>query len=332
MSTAAQRHPAFDLLARYQAIFQAAWQHRHELAGPARLADEAAFLPAALSLQETPVHPAPRRFAYGIMALFAVALAWSIIGKVDIVAVAPGRIVVSDRSKIIQPLEASIVRRVLVKDGDKVQAGQVLVELDTTIASADKASVQEQIKSSAGDVLRTRALLNALQGKGAASLPALQSLEGAAASVKPLWTASDQVSTQAQTQAEWQDIAAKLAKLDAEATRRRAEISTTREAIAKLEATLPLAKAREADLKPLAAEGYVANHTAQDKTRERIEMERDLQTQKARLAETQAALAESEQAPRRLPRRNPAPAERPQRPSRHQAGPADPRRNQGHPA
>ncbi len=233
MSTAAQRHPAFDLLARYQAIFQAAWQHRHELAGPARLADEAAFLPAALSLQETPVHPAPRRFAYGIMALFAVALAWSIIGKVDIVAVAPGRIVVSDRSKIIQPLEASIVRRVLVKDGDKVQAGQVLVELDTTIASADKASVQEQIKSSAGDVLRTRALLTALAGGASPHLPPLQSLDGAAAaSVKPLWTNADQVSTQAQTQAEWQDIAAKLAKLDAEATRRRAEISTTREAIA----------------------------------------------------------------------------------------------------
>ncbi len=140
-----QRHPAFDLLARYKAILGAAWQHRAELAGPKRLADEIAFLPAALSLQDTPVHPAPRRFAFGIIALFTLALIWSIIGKVDIVAVAPGRIIVSERTKLIQPLEASVVRRVLVKDGDTVQAGQVLVELDPTIASADKQSVQEQL-------------------------------------------------------------------------------------------------------------------------------------------------------------------------------------------
>ena len=56
----ASRHPLVALFARYKAVFAAAWAARDELAGPKRLADEAAFLPAALSLQETPVHPAPR--------------------------------------------------------------------------------------------------------------------------------------------------------------------------------------------------------------------------------------------------------------------------------
>ena len=119
-----QRHPAFDLLARYQAILGAAWTHRAELAGPKRLADEAAFLPAALSLQDTPVHPAPRRFAFGIIALFTIALVWSIVGKVDIVAVAPGRIIVSERTKLIQPLEASVVRRVLSKTATPCRPGR----------------------------------------------------------------------------------------------------------------------------------------------------------------------------------------------------------------
>ena len=68
------KQPTIELLARYRAIFGAVWQARDQLAGPTRLADEAAFLPAALSLQETPVHPAPRRFAYAIMALFIIAL------------------------------------------------------------------------------------------------------------------------------------------------------------------------------------------------------------------------------------------------------------------
>ena len=99
------RHPAFELLSRYRAVLSAAWRHRAELAGPSRLADETAFLPAALSLQETPMHPAPRRLAWGLMLLFVLALAWSIIGQVDIVAVAPGRIIVSERTKVIQPLE-----------------------------------------------------------------------------------------------------------------------------------------------------------------------------------------------------------------------------------
>ena len=34
------RHPVFDLLSRYAAVFRAAWSHRAELAGPKRMADE----------------------------------------------------------------------------------------------------------------------------------------------------------------------------------------------------------------------------------------------------------------------------------------------------
>lgn len=275
----APRRPVLELLARYQAVFKAAWEHRHELAGPHHMADEVAFLPAALSLQETPVHPAPRRLAWGLMALFVIALLWSIVGKVDIVAVAPGRIIVSDRTKVIQPLEASVVKRVLVKDGDRVQAGQVLVELDPTMATADKANVQEQLNAAISEELRTGALLQALH-KGKA--PSLDKKADA--------------STLTQLQAEWQDISAKLAKLDAESQRRQAEMATVRETIAKLEATVPMAQSREQDFKKLVGEGFISSHATQDKTRERVELERDLATQRARLAEAQSVLRESEQA------------------------------------
>ncbi len=274
------RHPTSELLARYRAIFQAAWAHRAELAGPKRLADEVAFLPAALSLQETPVHPAPRRLAWGLMILFVLALLWSILGKVDIVAVAPGRIIVSERTKVIQPLEASVVKAVLVKDGDRVQLGQVLVELDPTMANADKASVQELLASAVSEELRSAALLQALTN-GQAPRLASTKLDGA---------------TQAQLQSEWQDISARLAKLQAEANRRKAEIATVQEIIAKLEATVPMAQSREADYRRLVDQGYISGHATQDKTRERVEQERDLIVQRARLAEAQSALKESEQA------------------------------------
>jgi hemolysin D len=286
------RHPVLELVARYRAIFGHAWAHRSELAGPARLADEVAFLPAALSLQETPVHPAPRRVAYGLMALFVLALLWSYFGQVDIVAVAPGRIMVSDRTKLIQPLEASVVKAVLVKDGDRVKAGQVLVELDPTMASADKASVQEQLKAQASEVLRTQALLKSLSHQ---QLPT-PVLSGLAAYSVYKQDKSLLQSTQAQLLSEWQDIRAKLAKLDAEASRHQAEMATVKATMAKLEATVPMAQAREADFKKLVDQGYISSHATQDKTRDRVELERDLATQGARLAEAQSTLRETEQA------------------------------------
>ncbi|MDM0010114.1 HlyD family type I secretion periplasmic adaptor subunit [Variovorax sp. J22G73] len=280
------RHPVFELLGRYRAIFNAAWRHRHELAGPRRLADEAAFLPAALSLQDTPVHPAPRRLAYALIALFVMALAWSIFGQIDIVAVAPGKIIVSERTKIIQPLEVSVVKRVLVRDGDHVEAGQALVELDPTSANADKTSIDEQLKSMQSEVLRTRALLQALNAS--ARSPELGK------SVPAGWTDPDLSSARVQLIDEWSDITAKLAKAASEINRRQAEISTVREMVAKLETTLPIAKQREADFHQLANQGFMSSHANQDRTRERIELERDLATQRARLAEANATLRESE--------------------------------------
>ncbi|WP_422087316.1 HlyD family type I secretion periplasmic adaptor subunit [Variovorax sp.] len=282
------RHPVFELLGRYKAIFKAAWKHRHELAGPRRLADEAAFLPAALSLQDTPVHPAPRRLAYALIALFLIALTWSIFGQIDIVAVAPGKIIVSERTKIIQPLEVSVVKRVLVRDGDHVEAGQPLVELDPTTANADKTSIDEQLKSVQSEVLRTRALQQALNATTASRAPELvKNIPGG-------WSEVDINAARAQLSDEWSDITAKLVKAASEINRRQAEIATVREMVAKLETTVPIARQREADFHQLANQGFMSSHANQDRTRERIELERDLATQRARLAEANATLRESE--------------------------------------
>lgn len=277
-SNAKPRHPVLELLSRYAAIFRAAWAVRHQMAGPTRLMDEVAFLPAALSLQDTPVHPAPRRLAWLIIALFLIALIWAIFGRVDIVAVAPGRIIVSDRTKVIQPLETSVIRRIHVRDGDRVKAGQLLVELDPTMANADKANLAEQIEFASSEDIRTSSILDALLTGREPQLQAFKS---------PL--------IRSQLSAEWQDVRARLAKLDAESNRRRAEASTVTQSIAKIEAMLPMAQARENDFKQLVDQGYISSHATQDRTRDRVELERDLATQKARLSEAQLTVEESAQ-------------------------------------
>ena len=297
-------HPARELLGRYRAIFSAAWGMRHQLAGPQRMADEVAFMPAALSLQDTPVHPSPRRLAYALMALFVAALAWAIFGQIDIVAVAQGRVVVGDGTKVIQPLEPGVVRRILVQDGARVQAGQALVELDATYASADKAAVQDQLKAAASETVRAQALLQALaqtqvQATGKPlqnnELPAQLDIAPQPDSAFELTaTATEAGNMQAQLAAEWADIRAKLGKLASELARRQAEIATVKQQVAKLSVTVPLAIKREQDFKNLSDQGFVASHTGQDRTRERIELQRDLATQQARLNEAQATLAETQ--------------------------------------
>jgi hemolysin D len=73
-------------------------------------------------------------------------------------------------------------------------------------------------------------------------------------------------------------------------------MATVHETIAKLEATVPMAQARESDFKKLVDQGYISGHARQDKTRERVELELDLATQRARLAEAQSTLQETLQA------------------------------------
>jgi hemolysin D len=214
------------------------------------------------------------------LALFTIALVWACVGQVDIVAVAQGRIVVSDRTKIVQPLEAGVIRAIHVRDGDKVQAGQMLIELDPTTATADRKGVEEQQRTSTQDAARATALLEALRSNGGNNRSPQLADQG----------------SQAQLRAEWADITARLSRLDAEVQRREAEIATVREVVNKLQTTLPMAKQREADFKALSDQGFMSGHAGQDRMRERIEIERDLATQQARLKETQAALTESRQA------------------------------------
>ncbi|WP_138856460.1 HlyD family type I secretion periplasmic adaptor subunit [Inhella inkyongensis] len=274
-------HPALDLLRKYAAIFQAAWAQRHELAGPKRLADEQAFLPAALALQETPPHPAPRRAMLTICALFLIALVWALVGQLDIVAVAQGQVVVSQRSKTLQPLETSVVKAIHVKDGDVVRAGQLLIELDATAQGADASRVAQELDAARSEALRSQALLQALNQGGQ---PQLKGTELKAEAL---------ASAQHQLQSEWADVQAKLSKLQAEAQRRQAELATAEQVVAKLSTTLPLARERERDYQSLSTQGFIGGHATQDRQRERIELERDLATARARQLEAQASVREA---------------------------------------
>ena len=75
---------------------------------------------------------------------FLCTLIWAAFGRVDIVAVAQGRIIPSGYTKVIQPLELGRVVKIHVADGERVERGDILVELDAERAmSADRRSCPE---------------------------------------------------------------------------------------------------------------------------------------------------------------------------------------------
>ena len=84
---------------------------------------ELAFLPAALEIADTPPSPVGRAIVWSVVAVFSLALLWACLGKVDIVATAPGKIIPTGRTKTIQPYETGVVRAIYVKDGETVAAG-----------------------------------------------------------------------------------------------------------------------------------------------------------------------------------------------------------------
>lgn len=127
---------------------------------------EADFLPAALEVIETPVSPTARVTTWVLLAGLIFTVAWLVLGKVDVVASAPGKIVPKGSVKIVQSAGTGVIRSILVKDGDRVKKGQLLIELDTTLATAELQQAQKALLSVELDVARNRAIADALSGSG----------------------------------------------------------------------------------------------------------------------------------------------------------------------
>lgn len=126
---------------------------------------ETGFLPAALEVVERPVSPTSRVTAWVLLAGMLLLILWLVLGQIDIVATAPGKIIPAENIKMIQPADAGVVRQILVHDGDRVKKGQPLVILDPTASSAELEQARKAFETAELDAARGRAVLNALNGQ-----------------------------------------------------------------------------------------------------------------------------------------------------------------------
>ncbi len=102
--------------------------------------------PGNLSLPAKPPAPAPlngddgrvRRWGWLLLVVgMGGFFAWAALAPLDEGVPAPGTVLVSSHRKTVQPLQAGLIEAILVKEGDRVASGQLLVSLDATHARAE---------------------------------------------------------------------------------------------------------------------------------------------------------------------------------------------------
>ena len=238
-----------ELLGRYRRAWAHAWSHRRELTPPAHTAEEAEFLPAALSLQARPVSPSGRWTARLLMLLVLALVAWSVIGRTDIVVNAQGRIVPRGQTKTLAAVETARVHALHVEEGRVVKAGDLLVELDTRLSDSEGRRAAQALAQAQAQVERATALLAALErpGAGAPRLAPLSALD-------PL----QQRLAEQHLQDQWSEYRSRLARLEADAGR--------------LAQALPLAEQRARDHAELLQSGDVSRHAWMEREQARVEI------------------------------------------------------------
>jgi HlyD family secretion protein len=244
---------------------------------PTAVARRSEFLPALLQLQEEAPSPLPRLVLWLVLALVAGLAAWACLGKLDVVAVAEGRLVPRSQLRIVQPAEGGVMRELLVNEGERVRAGQVLARMDMRAAEADAATARNDI---ALRELQLRRIDAELGGTRLAPLPGD--------------TGRLFAQLEAQREARAQAHEASLAEQRSVIARVRLEMQAALETRAKLAGALPVLVEQERAFERLAREGYAGKLMLAQRSRERLEAEQDLRAQEHRVEGARATIEQSE--------------------------------------
>ncbi|MCL6555980.1 MAG: HlyD family type I secretion periplasmic adaptor subunit [Burkholderiales bacterium] len=235
------------------------------------------FYPPLIRLQHSAPHPQGRRVLWAILALVAFLIVWALLGRLDIVAVADGKLVPASYLKIVQPSEAGIVRDILVREGETVRAGQTVMRMDALITNADLDAIATEYARKRLALARINAELT---GK-----PFLPDVQAPAALIRE---------TGAQYQANRDALAAALAEERSRLIKAQQELAAARQQKERLEAVLPHYREQDKAYEKLVKEGFAGSLMGSDKRRERIEKEQELAIQEYLIASAQASIDQSQ--------------------------------------
>ena len=118
------------------------------------------FKPGLAEIEDEPLNPLGRTIFWVIVIAIVFFGGWMYLGKVDVVVTARGKIIPVGEIKILQPLTTGVVSNILVKEGDLVKKGQVLMEIDPSTTEPELGSKLKDAKQMELELLRLQAVLD----------------------------------------------------------------------------------------------------------------------------------------------------------------------------
>nr|WP_227657516.1 HlyD family type I secretion periplasmic adaptor subunit [Candidatus Magnetaquicoccus inordinatus] len=244
-----------SLLQRYRAVFIHAWRLRDTMRSGFFNKQEAEFMPAGLSLQEMPDSPTLRATGRILMLLVLIVTLWSVLGEIDIIVHATGKIIPSARTKTIASVDTASVKALFVTEGQEVRAGDLLIELDASSSDSEHDKAADAVAQAKLQVARSEAMIEAVTHLKPTRMKPVTGINE-----------SQREAAKLQLESQFRDFSAKLIRLDGE--------------IARFASLLPLATQRARDFQALLEEHAVSRHAWLEKEQARIDLAGQLQDAK----------------------------------------------------
>lgn len=201
---------------------------------------------------------------------FVLFLLWASIARVDEVTRGQGRVIPSSKVQIIQSAEPSTIREILVRSGQTVKKGQLLVRLDNTSSQSELGQLETE---------------NARLGQRAARLAS----EGGGAGC----TGESCGDEMRLAQVRRSSLQSQLAALSAGVEQRRRDMGEAQATASSLESSLRLARQQVTMLEPLAAKGVVPQTELLTAQREVVDIQGRLAAARQAISRSQAAVQEA---------------------------------------
>ena len=240
------------------------------------------FLPAAISILETPPSPINIAMLRIICALVFFALLWAFFGHIDILAIAQGKVQPSGRVKTIQPIDSGRVTLINVHNGQHVNAGEALVQLDPAEAIADERTSSTSYLAFKGEVLRRKASLQAVKTFSIEELPKIDWPDLIPRHIRDR---EDRV-----LRGDLEQIRSSVQSIEAQVTQKEREEKKLESQISSQEMLIETLKQRVAMRKGLLARGSTSKAAVIDAMETLQTQETALAGQKGQLEETKAAI------------------------------------------
>ena len=108
--------------------------------------DKHEFKPLLVEIEDRPLNPLGRALLWTVIAFMILGSLWLYIGKIDVVVSARGKIIPYGEIKVLQPIETGVISKILVREGELVHKGQVLLEIDPSVTETNLDSKQKNLE------------------------------------------------------------------------------------------------------------------------------------------------------------------------------------------